>query len=151
MRILAFCGLISLANALPTTVTLTDHDNTPATFEQNLVLPFVRNTEHSSHDSPILMVRAIWDLTYGWPAESNSWVGDHYLDPFQIELTNLHNGKYRLNWWNSDRPEYGRKLKLTFNAGGGTLLFEIITTAQTRGNTEVTKQDSTWRGIVDVV
>ncbi|KAI9154951.1 hypothetical protein HJFPF1_07512 [Paramyrothecium foliicola] len=145
MKSLAFFGVLSFALALPTASTLGGGDNAPAIIGRDLESPVTRNTNHSPDRSSVLLARAFYDQAFDWPAESFA----HGTRSFQFQVVNLGNGRYRLNWWNTDPANSPRKIKLTFNAGGGSRLFEIVTSAQTRGNTEITQRDSSFRAILD--
>ncbi|KAL0942039.1 uncharacterized protein CTRU02_204802 [Colletotrichum truncatum] len=146
MRVFALLSLVSLAASLPASVNLVDQGAAISVLEREVGPVEIRApVEEPLHGSSALVARALYDQTVAWP-ETSVDLGNL---SFQVSVTNLNNGKYRINWWNSDARNSQRKIKLTFNSGSGARLYDVVTSTQTRGSAEVTKTDSTFRVIFD--
>ncbi|CAG9953337.1 unnamed protein product [Clonostachys rosea f. rosea IK726] len=145
MRFSAILSLLSVAVALPSAVNYDAHDNGLSIAEREVGKVFNRAPEQSAQDIAILVERALLDQTADWPSSSVS-LGNI---SFQIQVDNLGSNRFKITWWNSDAANSQRKIKLTFNAGDGARLYDVVTSPQTRGNTEVTKRGTQFRAIFD--
>ncbi|WYZ35557.1 hypothetical protein EsH8_X_000204 [Colletotrichum jinshuiense] len=146
MRAFALLSLLSLAAALPASVNPITQDEALSVVEREVGSIAVRAPiEQSSQDAPVLVARAFFDRTVDWP-ETSIALG---VISFQVRVTNLNNGKYQLEWFNTDPANSKRNIKLTFNSGSGERLYDVVTSPLTRGTVEVTKTTSSFRAIFD--
>ncbi|KAM0232281.1 hypothetical protein ACHAP5_010801 [Fusarium lateritium] len=141
MHFTTFLSLLTTAAALPTAPTSTVNKVAIARDE---IVPSIAHLERSEQTS-FLVARAILDQTHNWPVTVID-VG-HYS--FQIRLEKQTNSKYKLNWWNTDPANSNRKIKLTLNSDSGKRIFDIVTSPQTHGTTEITPSSAAFRAIFD--
>ncbi|CAH0053791.1 unnamed protein product [Clonostachys solani] len=145
MRFPAVLGLLSVAVALPSAVNNDAPVDSLSIAEREVGEVINRAPEQSAQDINILFERAFFDQTVDWPSSSVT-LG---TISFQTQVNNLGSDRFKISWWNSDPANAGRKIKLTFNAGDGTRLYDVVSSPQTRGNTEVTKRGTQFRAIFD--
>ncbi|GKT84472.1 hypothetical protein CT0861_02430 [Colletotrichum tofieldiae] len=146
MRAFAILSLLSLAAALPASVSPITESESLNIVEREVGSVAVRaSSEQSSQDASVLVARALYDRTTEWPATSV----DFTTISFQVTATNLNNGKYRLDWWNTDPANSRRDIKLTVNSGSGARLYDLVTSPRTRGSVEISKATSSFRVIFD--
>ncbi|KAF9874525.1 hypothetical protein CkaCkLH20_08088 [Colletotrichum karsti] len=144
MRAFAVFSLLSLAAALPTAPATGD---SLAVVERNVAAEIVARVpaEQAAQDAPVLVARALYDQTAAWPATSATFGGIS----FQVVVTNLNNGRYKLEWYNTDAANSNRQIKLTINSDSGARVFDVVTSPRARGSSEVAKQGSALRVILD--
>ncbi|CAG9993108.1 unnamed protein product [Clonostachys byssicola] len=145
MHFSAVLGLLSVAVALPSALNIDAQGNSLSVTEREVGEVVNRSPEQSAQDIAILVERALYDQTVDWPSSSVN-LG---TISFQTQVNNLGSDRYQINWWNTDPANSARKIKLTFNAGDGTRLYDVVSSPQTRGTTEVTKRGTQFRVIFD--
>ncbi|KZL87565.1 hypothetical protein CI238_01488 [Colletotrichum incanum] len=146
MRAFAILSLLSLAAALPASVSPIAEGESLNIIEREVGSIAARPpAEKSSQDGPVLVARALYDQTTEWPASSV----DLATISFQVRVTNLNNGKYRFEWWNTDPANSRRNIKLTVNSGSGARLYDLVTSPRTRGSVEISKATSSFRVLFD--
>ncbi|KAF4965653.1 hypothetical protein FSARC_6591 [Fusarium sarcochroum] len=133
--------LLSLAAGLPTAPNVQTQNGLVVARDDIASTAHLKQPENAS----ILVARALYDQTVDWPVTSI----DLGNISFQIRLEKQSNGKYKLSWWNTDPANSNRKIKLTLNSGSGSRIYDIVTSAQTRGTAEITPSTSTFRAIFD--
>lgn len=146
MRAFALLSLLSLAVALPASINAIEEGGVLSVVEREVATVAVRvPVEQVSQEAPVLTARALFDGTREWPTTTTSVT----TVAFQVDVTNLKNGKYRLNWNNSDAANARRKIKLTVNSSSGARLYDVVTSTRTRGSVELSKSGSNFRIILD--
>ncbi|KAF4470458.1 hypothetical protein FALBO_2640 [Fusarium albosuccineum] len=145
MHFLTILSICTVAAALPAALDSHSRDIALAIPEHEISDSVVARLAQRSDGHPTLVARALYDQTVAWPAESIN-LGNI---SFQVRLEKQANDKYKLTWWNTDPANSNSKIKLTLNAGGGSRIFDIVTSPRTTGTAEITPRDSTFRVIFD--
>ncbi|OHF00857.1 hypothetical protein CORC01_03931 [Colletotrichum orchidophilum] len=108
MRFFALASLVAVAAALPAALAPAEQSTDLTSRSESFTAPAIV-LERAAGGNPV-------DLTYSWPADTISWIG---LD-VQFQATNLGNGKYSFEFWNSG-PANGGSWNFRVSNAGNTL------------------------------
>lgn len=144
MRTFAFLNLLSLVVALPAFTSIASQ-NGVSIIEREVGNHVARSAiEHSAPHAPVVVARDILlDQTFTWPAGTATALSR----AFQTQVTNLNNGKFKVEWRWSGAPNWP-DVTFTIKSDTGAQLFKVVgSNSNKHGTSEIAKTGSQFQAI----